>query len=633
MRAKAWQAPVKSTICTEESPTVDNPLRFVFNVDAHISLVRARGKGKKCGPTQCEDATPDRRGHQFDRSQAAAVESVRRQVPRRALRGGAAATERGCREEHRRGGRGGRSDSPRAQPLRCAHQVRGGGGRRFRGDHQGDTDARGSVRGRPRRADPGRGQSVHSLSARRSEPGLRSHRTGQGQPGDDERPARRLAHRKRRPARGRAGSRRADGEGGRCRGVRDGERVQAGGRSTGGAEGCGGRGGRHRRHHDHPDRAQEPAHHLFARTGVRRQAAHRRSDAPVRPVVRGGRPRQTPGRSAGVVRDRGARAVQGGDGAADQPPAAVLLCRQRIQQGGSGGARRRLRLDRQRGRDGRRAARRALRGRQSARQHVVVVARAGADAGPGRAGADDRLRARPEELRLMAKINLLPWRAERRKQREREFYLMLGMAALAAVAVVVLWYLWMDARLANQDNRNAYLKDQIQQLDKKLTEIKQLEETKSKLLARKQIIEQLQANRSQMVHLFDELVKTIPDGVRLTSLKQSGDTLTLEGVAQSNASVANYMRNLDASPWLKRSDLQQTEAKGSDKRDRFQFGLTVKLTSPEEKEKEKAKAAAQELATMPADKPGQAPAAPPGGATPNAPAAGKTTPANAGSKP
>jgi type IV pilus assembly protein PilN len=233
----------------------------------------------------------------------------------------------------------------------------------------------------------------------------------------------------------------------------------------------------------------------------------------------------------------------------------------------------------------------------------------------------------------MAKINLLPWRAERRKQREREFYLMLGMAALAAVAVVVLWYLWMDARLANQDNRNAYLKDQIQQLDKKLTEIKQLEETKSKLLARKQIIEQLQANRSQMVHLFDELVKTIPDGVRLTSLKQSGDTLTLEGVAQSNASVANYMRNLDASPWLKRSDLQQTEAKGSDKRDRFQFGLTVKLTSPEEKEKEKAKAAAQELATMPADKPGQAPAAPPGGATPNAPAAGKTTPANAGSKP
>jgi type IV pilus assembly protein PilN len=226
----------------------------------------------------------------------------------------------------------------------------------------------------------------------------------------------------------------------------------------------------------------------------------------------------------------------------------------------------------------------------------------------------------------MAKINLLPWRAERRKQREREFYLMLGMAAMAAVAVVVLWYLWMDARLYNQDNRNAYLKNEIQQLDKKLTDIKQLEETKSKLLARKQIIEQLQANRSQMVHLFDELVKTIPDGVRLTSLKQSGDVLTLEGVAQSNASVANYMRNLDNSPWLKRSDLQQTEAKGNDKRDRFQFALTVRLTSPEEKEKERAKAAAQELAAS-GDKPSQTPTV----AKPST--AAKTPPVRGGDKP
>ncbi|MEP6484997.1 MAG: PilN domain-containing protein [Rudaea sp.] len=190
----------------------------------------------------------------------------------------------------------------------------------------------------------------------------------------------------------------------------------------------------------------------------------------------------------------------------------------------------------------------------------------------------------------MAKINLLPWRTERRKLREREFYMMLGGAAIAAVLAVFLWVFWMNERLDNQDARNAYMKDQIHQLDDKLTEIKRLEETKSKLLARKQIIEQLQANRSQMVHLFDELVKTIPDGVRLTSMKQNGDTLTLAGVAQSNASVATYMRNLDKSSWLKRSDLQQTQAKGNDKRDRFEFGLTVKLTSPEEKEKERAAA-------------------------------------------
>jgi type IV pilus assembly protein PilN len=200
----------------------------------------------------------------------------------------------------------------------------------------------------------------------------------------------------------------------------------------------------------------------------------------------------------------------------------------------------------------------------------------------------------------MAKINLLPWRTERRKLREREFYMMLGGAAIAAVLAVFLWVFWMNERLDNQDARNAYMKDQIHQLDDKLTEIKRLEETKSKLLARKQIIEQLQANRSQMVHLFDELVKTIPDGVRLTSMKQNGDTLTLAGVAQSNASVATYMRNLDKSSWLKRSDLQQTQAKGNDKRDRFEFGLTVKLTSPEEKEKERA-AADKSSATATAD--------------------------------
>ena len=163
----------------------------------------------------------------------------------------------------------------------------------------------------------------------------------------------------------------------------------------------------------------------------------------------------------------------------------------------------------------------------------------------------------------MAKINLLPWRAERRTQREREFYMMLrrGRGGRRAGCVGCGGTGW-ALRLDNQDARNTYLKDQIQQLDGKLAEIKELEKTKSKLLARKQIIEQLQASRSQMVHLFDELVKTIPDGVRLSSLKQTGDTLTLQGVAQSNASVANYMRNLDSSQWLTRSDLQQDRSQG-----------------------------------------------------------------------
>jgi type IV pilus assembly protein PilN len=182
----------------------------------------------------------------------------------------------------------------------------------------------------------------------------------------------------------------------------------------------------------------------------------------------------------------------------------------------------------------------------------------------------------------MATINLLPHRAERRRQREREFYAMLGAAFVAAILTWLLWSYWMGVRIDTQDGRNTYLKDQIHQLDGKLAEIKELENTKSKLLARKQIIEQLQANRSQMVHLFDQMVKTIPEGTRLTSLKQNGDTLTLTGVAQANGNVASYMRNLDCSHWLGHSDLQKTEVKGTDQRNRYEFGLTVKLKSPEQ---------------------------------------------------
>lgn len=205
----------------------------------------------------------------------------------------------------------------------------------------------------------------------------------------------------------------------------------------------------------------------------------------------------------------------------------------------------------------------------------------------------------------MATINLLPWRAERRRQRERDFYIMLASAAVAAILAWFVWGYWMDLRIEDQENRNGYLRTEIKQLEGKLTEIKELETTKAKLLARKQIIEQLQASRAQMVHLFDELVKTIPDGVRLTSIKQTGTQLELQGVAQANGDVANYMRNLDASTWMQRSDLQKTEIKGADKRNRYEFGLTVKMRSPEQ-----SKDAATPDAAPP--KPGAAPPPPTG---------------------
>jgi type IV pilus assembly protein PilN len=180
----------------------------------------------------------------------------------------------------------------------------------------------------------------------------------------------------------------------------------------------------------------------------------------------------------------------------------------------------------------------------------------------------------------MARINLLPWRVERRNQRRKEFLLMLG---LSAVAGVVLWFLinlYYNNQISGQNDRNAYLKDQISKVDTQIKEIEELDKKKSKLLARKQVIEQLQANRSQMVHLFDSLVRTIPDGVILTSIKQTGDKLALEGRSQSNARVSTYMRNLEGSGWMTKPDLSIIEAKAGDPALPYVFTLNVLLVNP-----------------------------------------------------
>ena len=180
----------------------------------------------------------------------------------------------------------------------------------------------------------------------------------------------------------------------------------------------------------------------------------------------------------------------------------------------------------------------------------------------------------------MAHVNLLPWRAERRKQREREFYMQLAAAFVIAVLVLFLWIFWMNQRIDNQNDRNAYLQTEIKQLDVRIAKIKDLEKVREHLLARKQIIEQLQADRSQMVHLFDELVNSIPSSARLTALKQNGQSMTLDGVAQSNASVAEYMRNIETSPWMGHADLRKTENTHDGTRMPYQFGLDVTLSRP-----------------------------------------------------
>ena len=180
----------------------------------------------------------------------------------------------------------------------------------------------------------------------------------------------------------------------------------------------------------------------------------------------------------------------------------------------------------------------------------------------------------------MAKINLLPWRAERRERRKREFFTHLVIAFVAAVVLVLLWGFWVSLRIGNQNDRNDYLKGQIAQLDAKITEIQNLQKVKDHLLARKRIVEKLQSSRSQMVHLFDQIVETAPAGVRLTGLTQQGDKLTLDGVAQSNATVAQYMRNIEASPWMGPATLVKTENVHSDSNAPYEFELVVKLGTP-----------------------------------------------------
>src|SRR5678815_3478687 len=150
----------------------------------------------------------------------------------------------------------------------------------------------------------------------------------------------------------------------------------------------------------------------------------------------------------------------------------------------------------------------------------------------------------------MPRINLLPWREEQRKQRLKNF----GIAALTAVALGVATVLYAHATvnrfIAYQESRNKYLEGEIATLDKQIAEIKELEATKERLLARMQIIEQLQRSRPEVVHLFDELVRRLPDGVYLKSVKQTGNRLSIKGVAQSSTRVSALMRNIDSSEWL-----------------------------------------------------------------------------------
>jgi type IV pilus assembly protein PilN len=164
----------------------------------------------------------------------------------------------------------------------------------------------------------------------------------------------------------------------------------------------------------------------------------------------------------------------------------------------------------------------------------------------------------------MPRINLLPWREQERKVRRREFGVAAGGAVFAAIIFTLggklLYSQWTDS----QNEKNTVLRNEIKKLDAQIADIQDLENRKQRLVARMEIIERLQRKRPEIVHLFDEIVKTVPEGVYLTNIKQSGNRLEIHGVAQSSTRVSTFMRNIDASVWMDNPVLMVVESANKD---------------------------------------------------------------------
>jgi len=189
----------------------------------------------------------------------------------------------------------------------------------------------------------------------------------------------------------------------------------------------------------------------------------------------------------------------------------------------------------------------------------------------------------------MARINLLPWREEKRKLREKNFYISLVVAMGIAVSIVFAVKLQIDAMISYQKSRNSYLNSEIKKVDKAIAEIQDLQKKKKALLERMGVIQKFQSTRSDSVRLLDEIVKTTPEGVHLTSYEQKGKLQTFQGVAQSNARVSALMRNIDRSGWIENPSLSVIKSNNSEGQNGpkySSFTMTAKqVTSDSDSEK------------------------------------------------
>jgi type IV pilus assembly protein PilN len=185
----------------------------------------------------------------------------------------------------------------------------------------------------------------------------------------------------------------------------------------------------------------------------------------------------------------------------------------------------------------------------------------------------------------MIPINLLPHRAERRKAQQRQFLGLAGVVAAIGIGVVILVHGVFAQRIAEQDKRNKYLQDQIAVLEKQIDEIKKLKEQTQAMLERKKVVESLQSNRTEAVRLLDQLVRQLPEGLYLKSIKQTNDTVNVVGYASSNARVSTLMRNFEASPWLEDPRLVEIKAVKVGNANLNEFNVNVKLTRAKDDEK------------------------------------------------
>jgi type IV pilus assembly protein PilN len=187
-------------------------------------------------------------------------------------------------------------------------------------------------------------------------------------------------------------------------------------------------------------------------------------------------------------------------------------------------------------------------------------------------------------MSVNTRINLLPWREEERKRQNIEFGIMAGAGAILALLLVMAVYMYFDDRINYQGQRNSFLQNEIRVLNSKLETIKDLEARKQALLDRMNVIQELQGSRPQMVHLFEDLASTIPDGIWLTSIQQSGSQLKIKGVTESNARVSAYMRNLDESAWMKNPKLVTIQKGAEGKSSDFELSLVQESPKSESNE-------------------------------------------------